>query len=197
MLGTFRDTKKRCGWCTVNPLMLEYHDTEWGVPLHDDRNLFEFLILDAFQAGLSWRLVLGKRETFRTAFDGFNPERIARYTGRDLKRLLAFPGIIKNQRKMEAAINNAQVFLKIQEEFETFDRYIWSFVDGTPIQNKWVHESVIPARSKQSDAMSKDIRSRGWRFAGSVTCYAFMQAAGLVNDHLESCFRYEEVAQLS
>ena len=183
----------RCAWANTNPLMVAYHDTEWGVPVHDDRKLFEFLVLDAFQAGLSWAIVLKKREQFRRALHGFDPGQIARYTARDLTRLLADPGIIRNRQKVEAAVHNARRFLETQVEFGSFDRYIWRFVGGRTIVHRFRSVAQIPATSNESDAMSRDLRSRGFKFAGSTICYAFMQAAGMVNDHVVRCFRHREV----
>ena len=184
---------KTCPWGTNNPLMLAYHDTEWGVPQHDDRALFEMLALDAFQAGLSWQIILNKRKGFRRAFHRFNPRRIARYTGEDVTRLLTDPGIIRNRAKILATINNAQCFLEVQKEFGTFDRYIWQFVGGKPKKNQCRTLKEIPPTSPESDALSRDLRARGFQFVGSTICYAFMQAAGLVNDHLTDCFRYRQV----
>jgi DNA-3-methyladenine glycosylase I len=181
---------KRCAWNSNNPLLIEYHDTEWGVPLHDDRKLFEFLILDGMQAGLSWQVVLNKRENLRKAFHRFNPRRIAKYDAKDVERLLANPGIIRNRAKILAAINNAQRFLEIQKEFGAFDKYIWQFVGGKPIQHRFKTLAEIPATSKESDAMSMDLQARGFKFVGSTICYAFMQAVGMVNDHTTNCFRY-------
>ena len=187
-------TLKRCGWVGTDPLMVSYHDTEWGVPTHDDRKLFEYLILDAMQAGLSWAIILKKRENFRKALHGFDPSKIARYTNRDLRRLLADPGIIRNRLKLEATIANARRFLDTQDALGSFSEYIWRFVDGTTITHRYRFTSQIPARTRESDAMSKDLRERGFRFVGSTICYAFMQAAGLVNDHLVDCFRYRAVS---
>lgn len=183
----------RCAWANSDPLMTAYHDTEWGVPVHDDRKLFEFLVLDAFQAGLSWAIILKKREQFRRALHGFDPARIARYAARDLTRLLADPGIIRNRQKVEATVHNARRFLEAQAEFGSFDRYAWQFVGGRTIVHRFRSVSQIPATSRQSDAMSRDLRSRGFKFAGSTICYAFMQAAGMVNDHVVRCFRHREV----
>ncbi len=183
----------RCPWPLNDPQMIEYHDTEWGVPVHDDRKLFEFLVLDAFQAGVSWTIVLHKRENFRRAFHQFDYTRIAKYTARDVRRLLGDAGIIRNRLKIAAAINNAQRFLEVQKEFGSFDAYIWQFVGGKPIVNKWKTLKQIPATSQESDAMSRDLKARGFKFVGSTICYAFMQAAGLVNDHLINCFRYQQV----
>jgi DNA-3-methyladenine glycosylase I len=184
---------RRCPWPEGNEQMIRYHDTEWGVPLHDDRKLFEFLVLDAFQAGLSWAIVLRKREAFGRVFSKFDPRSVARYDGRKVKSLLADAGIIRNRMKIEAAISNARAFLDVQREFGSFDRYIWQFVAGRPKKNGWRELKQIPACSEESDAMSKDLKARGFRFVGSTICYAFMQAAGMVNDHLVGCFRHAEV----
>ena len=173
--------------------MIRYHDTEWGVPLHDDRKLFEFLVLDAFQAGLSWAIVLRKRDAFRKAFDNFDPRKVAKYDGQRVKALLADAGIIRNRMKIEATIANARSFLAVQREFGSFDRYIWQFTGGNTRKNRWRTLKQLPGRSEESDAMSKDLKERGFRFVGSTICYAFMQAAGMVNDHLLGCFRYHEV----
>ncbi len=176
--------------------MTRYHDTEWGVPAHDDRKLFEFLVLDAAQAGLSWRTILLRRENYRAAFDGFDAEKIARYTPARARKLLANPGIIRNRLKVQSAITNAREFLRVRDEFGSFDRYIWQFVDGTPLVNQFKAPKQVPATTKESDAMSKDMKKRGFTFVGSTICYAFMQAAGLVNDHLVDCFRHREVQGL-
>jgi DNA-3-methyladenine glycosylase I len=184
---------KRCGWESRDPLYTEYHDREWGVPLHDDRMLFEFLALEAAQAGLSWLTVLKKRARYREQFDRFDPEKVARYGARKIEALLGDPGIIRNRMKIEAAIRNARLFLKVQEDFESFDRYIWQFVGGRPRRNRFRALAQIPARTAESDAMSRDLRSRGFVFVGSTICYAFMQATGMVNDHLTACFRYRQV----
>jgi DNA-3-methyladenine glycosylase I len=184
--------KKRCGWAREEP-MAEYHDTEWGAPLHDDRALFEFLILEGAQAGLSWSTILRKRENYRAAFDGFDARRIAVYGASKTLALLADAGIVRNRLKIAAAIGNAQAFLQVQDEFSSFDTYIWRFVDGRPVRNQWRRMEDVPARSPQSDAMSKDLARRGFRFVGSTICYAFMQATGMVNDHLVSCFRYKQL----
>ncbi len=181
---------KRC-WGSGIQIYEEYHDTEWGVPLHDDGKLFEFLILEGMQAGLSWITILRKRENFRSAFDGFDTEKIARYDNRKIKKLLADPGIIRNRLKVAAAITNARAFLKVQEEFGNFDKYIWQFTGGNPIKNKWKTIKQLPARTKESDAMSEDLKKRGFRFVGSTICYAHMQATGMVNDHLVHCFRHK------
>lgn len=188
-----QSTRNRCAWSTNDPQMIEYHDTEWGVPVHDDHKLFEFLVLDAFQAGVSWSIVLHKRENFRQAFHHFDYTRIARYGARDVKRLLGDAGIIRNRLKIAATINNAQRFIEVQKEFGSFDKYIWQFVGGKPIVNKWKTIKQIPATSPESDAMSRDLKARGFKFVGSTICYAFMQAAGLVNDHLTDCFRYKQM----
>jgi len=186
---------ERCGWAR-DPLSIPYHDEEWGVPVHDDRVLFEFLILEGAQAGLSWTTILAKRENYRRAFDQFDPRQIARYTDAKVARLLADAGIVRNRLKVAAAITNARLFLEVQKEFGSFDRYIWGFVDGRPVQNGFTAMKQVPARTPQSDAMSKDLARRGFKFVGSTICYAFMQATGLVNDHLMSCPRYREVARL-
>lgn len=176
--------------------MRRYHDDEWGVPLHDDRRHFEFLVLDAFQAGLSWSTVLNKREAFRRAFADFDPERVARFTARDRRRLLADAGIVRNRQKIDATIGNARAFLELQATHGSFDGWIWRFVDGQPRQNAWKTLRRVPATSKASDAMSRGLKEEGFRFVGSTICYAYMQAAGMVNDHLVTCFRYPEVAAL-
>jgi DNA-3-methyladenine glycosylase I len=185
---------RRCPWPEGNEQMVRYHDSEWGVPLHNDRKLFEFLVLDAFQAGLSWAIVLKKRDGFRKAFDNFDPRKVAKYDGRKVRALLADVGIIRNRMKIEATIANAREFLLVQREFGSFDRYIWQFVGGRPRKNNWRTLKQLPAHSAESDAMSKDLKERGFRFVGSTICYAFMQAAGMVNDHLVDCFRYRGVA---
>ena len=182
--------KTRCGWAADDSTLMEYHDTEWGVPEHDDPKLFEFLLLDGAQAGLSWLTVLKKRENYRRAFNGFDPRRIARYGSKDVRRLLADGGIIRNRLKITSAIRNAQAFLVVQDEYGSFDRYVWRFVDGAPRTNRWRSMAQIPARTRESDAMSADLKGRGFSFVGSTICYAFMQAAGMVNDHVVACFRY-------
>jgi len=181
--------KKRCAWADSNALLREYHDREWGAPIHDDRRLFEFLILEGAQAGLSWETVLRKRENYRKVFHQFDPARIAQYTDKDVKRLLRDPGIIRNRLKVTAAILNARRFLEIQKEFGSFDRYIWRFVAGKPIKRRFRSTRELPARTKTSDALSRDLRKRGLKFVGSTICYAFMQAVGMVNDHTIGCFR--------
>jgi DNA-3-methyladenine glycosylase I len=184
---------KRCHWAGDDPQMIAYHDCEWGVPLHDDRALFELLILEGAQAGLSWSTILRKRDNYREAFDGFDAAKIARYNQRRIDRLMADAGIVRNRLKIESTIQNARSFLEIQQQSGGFHSYIWSFVDGRPIRNRLRGQGDIQATSKESDAMSKDLKRRGFRFVGSTICYAFMQSAGLVNDHLVSCFRYAEV----
>jgi len=182
----------RCGWAKGD-LYIRYHDEEWGVPVHDDRTLFEFLILEGAQAGLSWSTILNKRENYRRAFDGFDAQRIAQYQPKKIKALLADSGIVRNKLKIASAVENAKVFLRVQEEFGTFDRYIWQFVGGKPRVNKRKSLRQVPPRTPESDAMSKDLKRRGFRFVGSTICYAFMQAVGMVNDHLVDCFRYRLV----
>ena len=183
---------KRCHWAS-NEVSVRYHDEEWGVPIHDDRTLFEFLILEGAQAGLSWDTVLRKRARYREVFDNFDPAKVTVYDRKKVRRLLADPGIIRNRLKIKAAIRNAQAFLAVQEEFGSFDRYIWQFVDGKPRVNRWRSHKQVPARTKESDAMSKDLKQRGFKFVGSTICYAFMQAVGMVNDHAPECFRYAEL----
>jgi DNA-3-methyladenine glycosylase I len=183
----------RCEWVKNDPLYIAYHDEEWGVPVHSDRRLFEFLILEGAQAGLSWITVLRKRENYRQAFDGFDPEVIARYDNAKVEELLQNQGIIRNRLKIEATIINARMFLHVLEEFSSFDRYIWQFVNGHPMQNHWESIKDVPAKTKESDLMSKDLKKRGFKFVGSTICYAFMQAVGMVNDHTISCFRHHEV----
>ena len=184
----------RCSWAR-NPLSILYHDEEWGLPQHDDRTLFEFLILEGAQAGLSWDTILQKRENYRAAFDQFNPERIARYGRRKLQSLLRNPGIIRNRLKIASAVQNAKAFLSVQEEFSSFDRYIWQFVGGKPRVNAWRSGQKVPVSTLESDAMSKDLKTRGFNFVGSTICYAFMQAVGMVNDHWIECFRYRQLSQ--
>jgi DNA-3-methyladenine glycosylase I len=183
---------KRC-WDTNEPIYIKYHDYEWGVPLHDDKKLFEFLILDAFQAGLSWWLILRRRNALREAFDNFDPEKVARYSSDDITRLMNTAGVIKNKAKILSSVTNAQKFLKIQAEFGSFDDFIWQFVKGKPINNKFTSFSEVPAETDESRAMSKELKRRGFKFVGPTICYAFMQAAGLVNDHLVDCFRYKQI----
>lgn len=183
----------RCTWCGDDPLYVEYHDKEWGVPCHDDQKLSEMLILEGAQAGLSWITVLRKREHYRLAFDGFDTEKIASYDEKKIESLLQNPGIIRNRLKIRAAVTNAQAFLRVQKEFGTFDQYIWQFVGGKPIVNSFKTLSEIPAKTNVFDAMSKDLLKRGFKFVGSTICYAHMQATGMVNDHIMSCFRYDQV----
>jgi len=184
--------KKRCDWPGDNELMIDYHDNEWGTPLHDDRKLFELLMLDNAQAGLSWQIILNKRENYRKAFDNFDPAKIARYNQRKITSLLNNPGIVRNRLKVQSAVTNASAFLEIQSEFGSFDTYIWQFVNGTPIRNHWKSLKDIPATSPESDAMSKALKKRGFKFVGSTICYAFMQSAGMVNDHLVCCYRHTQ-----
>lgn len=185
--------KTRCNWSTSDPMYINYHDNEWGVPVHDDRLLFEFLILEGAQAGLSWITILRKRENYRKAFDHFDPAKIVKYNEKKVEKLLNNEGIIRNRLKINATIQNAKSFLKIQKEFSSFDRYIWQFVDGKPKINKWKNLKEVPATSRESDLMSKDLKERGFKFVGSTICYAFMQAVGMVNDHTTNCFRYKEL----
>lgn len=182
----------RCSWAR-NELAIEYHDTEWGVPLHDDWRLFEFLLLEGAQAGLSWDTILRKREHYRRAFDDFDAAKVARYSEKKIARLLADEGIVRNRLKIGSAVSNAQAFLATQAEFGTFDNYIWQFVGGSPKPNRWRTLSEVPASTPESDAMSKDLRKRGFRFVGSTICYAFMQATGMVNDHVVDCFRHRQI----
>ena len=187
--------RRRCGWATT-PLGIVYHDKEWGVPQHDDRVLFEFLILEGAQAGLSWETILRKRENYRKAFDGFDPRKVARYDAAKKRKLLADEGIIRNRLKIDAAIRNAKAFLEVQKEFGSVDKYLWQFVpDGKPIVNRFDSLTRVPARTSESDAMSKDLKKRGFTFVGSTICYAMMQAVGMVNDHEVGCFRYKQVAR--
>jgi DNA-3-methyladenine glycosylase I len=185
--------RTRCGWAGSDPLYVAYHDDEWGVPVHDDRRLFEFLILEGAQAGLSWITILRKRESYRRAFVRFDPVRVARFDGRRTRALLSDPGLVRNERKIAAAVENAKAFLRVQREFGSFDRYVWGFVGGAPRQNAWRSLATVPASTPASAAMSADLRRRGFRFVGPTICYAFMQATGMVNDHLVSCFRYRRV----
>ena len=187
----------RCEWSGSDPLYIAYHDREWGVPVHDDRLLFEFLILEGAQAGLSWLTILKKRDNYRKAFDSFDFERIAKYTETELKRLLADSGIVRNRLKINSAIKNAQCVLAIQEEYGSLDAYLWRFVDGTPIQNARKSMAELPAKTELSEAMSRDLKKRGFNFVGPTICYAFMQAVGMVNDHTTDCFRYQEIKELA
>jgi len=184
--------KKRCSWAEMNPLMREYHDKEWGTPCNDDQLLFEFLILESAQAGLSWNLILGKRENYRKVFDNFDYNKIAQYDEKKLEELLQEKGIVRNRRKIQAAITNAKAFLEIQKEFGSFDNYIWEFVNKKPIQNAWKTLEEIPAKTELSEKISKDLKKRGFKFVGPTIIYAFMQAVGMVNDHTTDCFRYNE-----
>lgn len=184
---------RRCEWPGNNELMIQYHDEEWGMPLHNDKKLFEFLVLDTFQAGLSWSIVLKKRKGFEKAFDNFDVKKISKYDEKDFERLMQNPNIIRNKLKIRATITNAQQFLEIKKEFGSFDKYIWKFVNYKPIRNKFKTVKDLPATSKESDEMSKNLKKRGFKFVGSTICYAFMQAAGMVNDHIIDCFRYGEV----
>lgn len=185
---------KRCNWSVNDPLYIKYHDKEWGVPVHNDRKLFEMMVLDGAQAGLSWFTILKKRDNYRKAFDNFDPKKVARYDKRKIAQLLKNAGIVRNKLKIESAVINAKAFLKVKEEFGTFDKYIWKFVNGKTKVNSWKELKEIPAFTKESDAMSKDLKNRGFKFVGSTICYAFMQAAGLVNDHMVDCFRYKELS---
>ena len=188
-----KKTPIRCAWAQ-SELAIPYHDKEWGVPVHDDRMLFEFLILEGAQAGLSWETILNKRENYRAAFDGFDPQKVAGYDRKKMAQLLKNPGIVRNRLKITSAVRNAQALLEVQKEFGSFDRYIWQFVDGRPRQNSWKLGSQLPARTPQSDAMSKALKKRGFNFVGSTICYAFMQAVGMVNDHAVQCFRHKPLA---
>ena len=184
---------KRCEWANKSEIEMSYHDDEWGVPIHDDRSLFEFLVLEGAQAGLSWSTILRKREGYRKAFDNFDARKISRYPEAVVSRLLANPEIIRNRLKVNAIVTNARSFLRVQKEFGSFDRYIWQFVNGKPIQNSWKKMTEIPSSSPASEAMSKDLRKRGFKFVGTTICYAFMQAVGMINDHVVGCFRHDEV----
>lgn len=185
--------KQRCEWCGNEPLYVEYHDREWGVPVHDDRKLFEMLILEGAQAGLSWLTILRKRENYRKAFDNFDAKKIAKYDKAKVAKLLADAGIVRNRLKIAATIQNARAFLEVQKEFGSFDRYLWQFVGGKPKINKWKNLKELPPKTAESDAMSKDLKKRGFSFVGSTICYAFMQAVGMVNDHVATCLRYREI----
>ena len=189
-------TKIRCEWGTVSQIYIDYHDNEWGVPIHDDRTLFEFLILEGAQAGLSWETVLKKRENYRKAFSNFDPVKVSRYSDKKVEALMGNKGIIRNRLKITSAINNAKRFLEVRKEFGSFDTYIWQFVNGKPITNRFKSIQEIPATTKESDAMSKDLKKRGFKFVGPTICYAHMQATGMVNDHIVGCFRYKEIKAL-
>ncbi|HNR39675.1 MAG TPA: DNA-3-methyladenine glycosylase I [Acidobacteriota bacterium] len=189
--------KPRCAWCLGDPLYLAYHDQEWGVPLHDDRGLFEFLVLETFQAGLSWLTILKKRDNFHRAFAGFDPQRVVRFDERDRRRLLADAGIVRNRLKVDAAIANARVFLEVQAAHGSFDRWIWSFTDGRPVVNRWRELREVPAQTPLAATISREMRRLGFRFAGPVVVYSHMQATGMVNDHLVSCYRHAEIRRLA
>jgi len=186
-------SQQRCSWANSSTLYLEYHDSEWGVPVHNERLLFEFLILEGAQAGLSWSTILNKRQAYIQAFDNFEPTKVASYNDTKVQALLANPGIVRNRLKIQAAIQNARSFLEVRDQYGSFDTYIWQFVDGKPVQNCWKSLQEIPATTKESDAMSKELKKQGFTFVGSTICYAFMQAVGMVNDHIVNCFRWQEV----
>ena len=186
---------KRCAWAGTDPRMIAYHDKEWGVPVHDDRLLFEFLTLEGAQAGLSWQTILNKREAYRDAFSGFDPARVARFDRRRIDRLLANPGIVRNRLKIESTVSNARAVLEVQRELGSLDRFLWGLVGGVPKVNRWRNLSALPARTPASDALSKALKQRGFRFVGSTICYAFMQATGMVNDHAVACFRYAQLSR--
>jgi len=187
---------KRCAWASNAPQMIEYHDKEWGTPIHDDRLLFEFLILEGAQAGLSWSTILRKRENFRNAFDNFDYNKIAKYNEKNIEKLMTNEGIIRNRRKIEAVIANARALIKVQKEFSSFDKYIWKFVNYKTINNKFKELSELPSKTEQSEQMSKDLKKRGFKFIGPTICYAFMEAVGIVNDHVIECFRHNEINQI-
>jgi len=187
---------QRCEWCVSHPLYISYHDEEWGVPEHDDQKLFEKIILDGAQAGLSWLTILKKRDGYRRAFDGFDAEKIARYSDKKIAKLLEDPGIVRNRLKVHASVANARAYLELREELGSFDQFLWGFVNGRTIQNRWKSLKELPTRTPESDAMSKALKQRGFKFVGTTICYAFMQAIGIVNDHLVTCFRHREVAKL-
>jgi DNA-3-methyladenine glycosylase I len=187
--------KNRCDWCTGDPLYIRYHDEEWGVPVYDDRLIFEFLILEGAQAGLSWFTILKKRENYRLAFDYFDPQQVAQYDENMIGQLLLNSGLVRNRRKIEATVSNARAFLEVQREFGSFAEYIWQFVGGKPVINAWRRMAEIPAQTDQSVSMSKDLRRRGFKFVGPTICYAHMQATGMVNDHVVDCFRYAELSE--
>ena len=188
-------SRRRCAWAGSDPVYIAYHDDEWGVPLHDERGLFEFLVLEGAQAGLSWSTILHKREGYRRAFDGFDPKRVARFDARRRARLLRDPGIVRNRGKVESAVSNAKAFLAVQKQFGSFDAYVWAFVDGHSVQNRWRRLRDVPASTPVSEAFSRDLKKRGFRFVGPTICYAFMQATGMVNDHLLTCFRHRDLSQ--
>ena len=186
---------RRCAWAGTDPRMIAYHDQEWGVPVHDDRLLFEFLTLEGAQAGLSWQTILNKRDAYREAFAGFDPARVARFDARRIERLLTNPGIVRNRLKIESTLTNARAFLEVQREAGSFDRFVWGVVGGSPKVNRWRSTRNVPARTAESDALSTELKQRGFRFVGSTICYAFMQAIGMVNDHLVTCDRYRQVGR--
>ncbi|MDH5571912.1 MAG: DNA-3-methyladenine glycosylase I [Gammaproteobacteria bacterium] len=186
----------RCSWAGDDPLYIDYHDKEWGVPVHDDQKLFEFLILEGAQAGLSWITILKKRANYQKAYDQFQIEKVARYSDKKIQTLITNPGIVRNKLKIHASITNARAFIEIQHEFGSFDHYLWRYVDGKPVQNNWKSHSQIPVTTKESDALSRDLKQRGFKFVGSTICYAYMQAVGLVNDHVTNCFRHRQIKQL-
>lgn len=188
--------KKRCSWAGSDPLYIKYHDNEWGKPVHNDKKLFEMLILEGMQAGLSWITILKKRNNFKKAFDNFDPEKIVKYSNKKIKSLLNDEGIIRNKLKVNAAIENAKAFLKVKEEFKTFDKYIWQFVNREPIVNAWKNTKNVPVKTPESEAMSKDLLKRGFKFVGPTICYSFMQAVGMVNDHTKECFKYNELRKI-
>jgi len=191
------NTKNRCEWCGTDPLYVEYHDNEWGVPLHDDRGLFELLTLEGAQAGLSWLTILRKREHYRNAFHGFDPQKVAGYSKKEVEKLLGNPGIVRNRRKIESTVGNARCVLAIQEEFGSFDAFLWRYVDHQPLQNARKSLTELPAKTALSDTISKDLKKQGFNFVGSTICYAFMQAVGMVNDHVVTCFRHEQVKKIA
>jgi DNA-3-methyladenine glycosylase I len=190
-----KKSRERCWWCGEDPLYVSYHDREWGVPVHDDRTLFEFLVLEGAQAGLSWITILRKRDAYRKAFAGFDVEKVARFTAKKVATLLLDPGIVRNRLKIESAVKNARAFIAVQEEHGSFDRYQWQFVDGRPLQNRFTGKGQIPARTRESDAFSKDLKKRGFSFVGSTIIYAHMQAVGMVNDHVVDCFRHSQLVK--
>ncbi|MCU0573169.1 MAG: DNA-3-methyladenine glycosylase I [Syntrophobacteraceae bacterium] len=197
VLGRESERKKRCGWCGSDALYVAYHDDEWGVPVHDDRRLFEMLVLEGAQAGLSWITILRKREHYRRAFDAFDPQHVALYSDADLNRLLADAGIVRNRLKIESAIRNARCVLEIQDDFGTLDAFLWRYVDGVPRHNAWGLPAQVPTRAPESDRMSRDLKKRGFGFVGSTICYAFMQSVGMVNDHTVDCHRHAEIMKLA
>lgn len=197
MMPLYDAVKKRCEWTTEDPIYLTYHDEGWGIPVHDDVRLFEMLTLEGTQAGLSWLIILRKRENYRRAFDGFRPEVVAKYDARKIAVLLNNPGIVRNRMKIESAVRNARSVLEIQRAHGSFDSFLWSFVGGAPIRNRWKSLKEVPSRTRESDLMSKELQKRGFKFVGSTICYAFMQAVGMVNDHVTSCFRHKEIMSLT